>query len=121
MSRVLVAEDEPTTAFLLEQLLRRQGHEVMVAPDGSQALRLDEGASADLIVTDINMPEMTGVELLRRIRQRRPEVPAIIVSSSFEQAADMLRDASRQTLFIRKPVSDAALSQAVAHLMHPAA
>lgn len=119
MSRVLLAEDEPTTALLLAAWLRHDGHEVMVAPDGSQALLLDEGTSADLVVTDINMPVMTGVELLKRIREKRPAVPAIIVSSTMEQAEEMLGNS--QTVFIRKPVSSASLHDAIEHLMHPAA
>lgn len=121
MPRVLLAEDEPTTALLLAAWLRHDGHEVMVAPDGSQALLLDEGTCADLVVTDINMPVMTGVELLRRIRQKRPEVPAIIVSSAMDQAEEVLRDGNSQTLFIKKPVSSATLHDAIEHLMHPAA
>jgi CheY-like chemotaxis protein len=122
MPRVLLAEDEPTTALLLEQWLRHDGYDVMVAPDGRAALRLDEADTADLVVTDINMPEMNGVELLRRIRQRRPGVPAIIVSASCDLAAEMLRkDSSRTTIFIKKPVSSASLHDAVFNLMHRAA
>lgn len=119
MPRVLLAEDEPTTALLLASWLRHDGHEVMVAPDGSQALLLDEGTSADLVVTDINMPVMTGVELLKRIREKRPAVPAVIVSSAIDQAEGFLRDG--QTIFIKKPVSSATLHDAIEHLMHPTA
>ena len=77
-SRILVAEDEANLRLVLQKELQRQGHEVRVAPDGEAALRLLEESNVDVLLCDINMPRMDGLELLRRVHQR-PNPPEVIM------------------------------------------
>lgn len=77
-SRILVAEDEANLRLVLQKELQRQGHDVRVAPDGEAALRLLEESNVDVLLCDINMPRMDGLELLRRVHMR-PNPPEVIM------------------------------------------
>jgi CheY-like chemotaxis protein len=68
VSRILVVDDEPDQRFLLRRILQRAGHEVGEANDGAAALRAVRESPPDLVVTDVMMPVMNGVELIRRLR-----------------------------------------------------
>src|ERR1017187_7344036 len=65
MARILVVDDEPDQRFLLRRILQRAGHEVSEANDGAAALRAVRESAPDLVVTDVMMPVMNGVELIR--------------------------------------------------------
>ena len=67
--KVLIAEDEPSIVVSLEFLLRNAGHEVTVARDGEEALRLAATIRPDLVVLDIMLPSMSGFEVCRAIRE----------------------------------------------------
>lgn len=84
MAKVLVIEDEPELREMLVDELKYYGHQTVEAGNGVQGLQkiLDEGP--DIILTDINMPEMNGHELRRRLQQRHPDhatIPFIFVSA----------------------------------------
>ena len=68
MSRILVVDDEPDQRFLLRRIFERAGHEVSDATDGVAALRAVRESAPDLVVTDVMMPVMDGVELIRCLR-----------------------------------------------------
>ena len=68
MSRILVVDDEPDQRFLLRRIFERAGHEVSDATDGAAALRAVRESAPDLVVTDMMMPVMSGVELVRCLR-----------------------------------------------------
>ncbi len=68
MARILVVDDEPDERFLVGRVLRGEGHEVAVASDGAAALDAVKECPPDLVVTDVMMPVMDGVELIRRLR-----------------------------------------------------
>jgi CheY-like chemotaxis protein len=68
VSRILVVDDEPDQRFLLRRILERAGHEVTEANDGAAALRAVRESAPDLVVTDMMMPVMNGVELIRCLR-----------------------------------------------------
>jgi DNA-binding NtrC family response regulator len=77
-ARILVAEDEANLRLVLQKELERAGHEVKVAADGEAALKLLEELNVDVLLTDINMPRIDGMELLRRVHQR-PNPPEVIM------------------------------------------
>jgi len=81
MPRVLVVDDEQKMARVLEIMLLDMGHEVAVATDGRAALTLAQTDPVDLVVTDLRMPEMDGVQLLSALRELGIEVPVIIMTA----------------------------------------
>jgi len=68
MARILVVDDEPDERFLVSRALRKQGHDVTVAENGAAGLTATREWAPDLVVTDIMMPVMDGVEFIRRLR-----------------------------------------------------
>jgi DNA-binding NtrC family response regulator len=77
-TRIIVAEDEANLRLVLQKELERAGYGVRVAPDGEAALKLLEENNVDVMLCDINMPRMDGMELLRRVHQR-PNPPEVIM------------------------------------------
>lgn len=79
MTRVLLVDDEPQLAMILEYMLRERGWEVVVASNGAAALEEFENSEFDLIMLDVTMPRVGGLEVCRRIR-RTSEVPIVMVT-----------------------------------------
>ncbi|HEY0080185.1 MAG TPA: sigma-54 dependent transcriptional regulator [Pyrinomonadaceae bacterium] len=77
-ARIVVAEDEANLRLVIQKELQRLGHDVRVAPDGEAALKLLEESNVEVMLCDINMPRMDGMELLRRVHQR-PNPPEVIM------------------------------------------
>jgi len=78
--KILIAEDEEITVKHLVNTLKKEGYVVDSATNGIDALRKAEAASFDLLIADIKMPGMTGIELLERVREKTPELEVIIVT-----------------------------------------
>jgi len=81
--KVLVVEDHHDTSFLLCRLLKMEGYEVEHAIDGMVGYNAAESAPPDLIVTDIQMPRMDGIEMIKRIRESPSgkHIPIIVMSA----------------------------------------
>jgi CheY-like chemotaxis protein len=77
---ILVVEDDPRAREPFVRALRRAGHEVLEAGDGRQALALWARHRIDVLVTDIYLPEVDGYELVRALRQQRPDLPVLVIS-----------------------------------------
>ncbi len=126
-SRVLVVEDNAVNQLVARRLLERLGHRVAVAGDGLQALEALGGESFDLVLMDIQMPEMDGLEATRLIRAgalgvRDPRVPIVGLTAHALKgdAEDCL--AAGMDGFLTKPVRREQLEAALArHLAGPAA
>src|SRR3712207_4607475 len=88
---ILVAEDNRDVRFLLSDYLRRAGHEVLEAEDGAQAVDLSRQRRPDLIVMDLQMPGVDGIDATRRIREREEmrDVPVIALSAFGEWGMDL--------------------------------
>ena len=84
MSRILLADDEPAIRKVVRDALEREGHEVVSAIDGREALdRFDDGGF-DLVVTDLAMPRVDGLELVKEIRRRSP-LPILVLTVRNEE------------------------------------
>jgi len=79
--RVLVVDDEQSLRKVLAATLQREGYEVQVAADGEEALGALDRDGADVVVTDLVMPKMDGLSLLRKVVARHPDVPVIVVTA----------------------------------------
>ena len=80
MARVLVVEDEESFSDALSYMLRKEGFEVSVAPTGTSALTQFDRTGADIVLLDLMLPEMSGTEVCRQLRQRSA-VPIIMVTA----------------------------------------
>ncbi len=78
--RVLVIDDDPGVRDYLEALVSRQGYQVFAVADGEKALEMLDETQPDLVTLDVVLPGMDGLELLRRLKQRLPEVPVVMLS-----------------------------------------
>jgi CheY-like chemotaxis protein len=78
--RILVAEDETLAAMAIEDELLREGYEVVLAPDGQAALDAARDRLPDLLLTDLRMPRLDGVGLIRALRDVSPELPVVVMS-----------------------------------------
>jgi len=76
--RILIAEDEANLRMVLQKELERLGYRVQAAPDGEAALRKLEESNVDVLLCDINMPRIDGMEVLRRVHER-PNPPEVIM------------------------------------------
>ena len=94
MARILVIDDDPDTTALLEQILKAAGHEVFLAADGKEGVKQHCTRPADLVITDLYMPNQDGVETIREFRSRFPEV-AMIAMSGKDAAVTMLSVAQK--------------------------
>ncbi|HYR55484.1 MAG TPA: sigma-54 dependent transcriptional regulator [Myxococcaceae bacterium] len=81
MAKVLVVDDEANLRKVLATMLRRTGYDVTVAADGEQGLAEFLKSGADIVVTDLVMPKMGGMELLRSVNASNPDVPVIIITA----------------------------------------
>jgi signal transduction histidine kinase/CheY-like chemotaxis protein len=82
--RILVVDDEEMVRSIVTQLLSLNDHEVDRASSGGEALTMFEEAHYDIVFTDFGMPEMTGAELARRLRERQPQLPVILLTGYTE-------------------------------------
>jgi len=113
--RVLFVDDEEQIRKLLSTWLTRHGYEVTVANDGWEALKAVRSKAPDLVITDVNMPNMNGLELTRRLRadHRTARIPVIMLSAR-KQADDVLTGyAEGADEYIPKPVEMAVLAAKV--------
>ena len=104
MSRILVVEDEKSMRDLLALMLRKEGYEIDTAESGTAAqARIGDGAPFDLVVSDISMPGMTGLELLRHSKHEAPETAVILMTAygSKETAIEALNAGA--AYYVEKP------------------
>ena len=101
---ILVVEDEPATLRLMARLLRGLGHDVTTADTFAGALEAERAGDFDLIISDIGLPDGSGLELMRRITDRRGAVPAIALTGyGMEDDIQKSRDAGF-TMHMTKPI-----------------
>ncbi len=106
MARILIIDDQPAVLRALRRTLERAGHEVSQAGDGKTALRHFAGNPTDLVISDIYMPEMDGIEFLLSLREAERDLPVIVTSGGGAASAHhLLTDAGYlgATATIAKP------------------
>ena len=79
--KILVVDDEQNSREGLTKILIKEGFEVVAAENGEVALKEAEKQDFDLVITDLRMPEVTGIDLLEKIREKKPEIGVIIVTA----------------------------------------
>ena len=115
MKKILVVDDEESIRELYRAELAEEGYEVDLAGDGLQALRRLDAFRPDLVTLDVKMPGIDGIETLRRIRERNPTVPVILVTAFGEFKQDFNTWAS--DAYIVKSHDTTELKQTVQRLL----
>src|SRR5213082_1196083 len=100
---LLVADDDPGLRESLERTLTREGYRVVLASDGRAALERVQAGGVDLIVTDLKMPGLTGLELLRAAKAIAPDLDVILLTAfgTVEEAVKAMKDGAYD--FLTKP------------------
>jgi two-component system response regulator HydG len=117
--RILVVDDDAVTARFMAQVLgKRGGFEVCHAADSQSALAMARSQSWDLVITDVEMPGMTGLELLRALREVSPDLPVAVITghASVDYAVQAVRNDADE--FLEKPVHPDELIAAATALVH---
>jgi len=113
MTKVLLIDDEETNVRVLAISLRSDGYEVVTAYSGEEGLAVFNRESPEIVVTDIKMPGMDGIEVLKKIKDRSSETEVIIITGhgDIDNAIEALKHGASD--FINKPVRDEAISLAL--------
>lgn len=114
---ILVVDDKKNIRLLLNELLSSMGYRVLQAEDGKEAIGLVEIGSIDLVITDLKMPVMDGIQLTRAIRRTRPDLPIIVYSAHrfIDTAPAALRAGANE--YLAKPFLRTKVEQAVGRLL----
>ena len=106
MSSILLVEDSATQALQMKMLLESAAHEVTCCDDGAQALELLAGGTNELVVTDLELPIMNGLDLIKRMQADFPQIPAVLVTGQGSErlAAQALRAGA--TAYVPKSLVD---------------
>jgi len=118
-STVFIVEDSRTMRSLVRTVLEGDGYEVRESADGRQALDALHSISPDLVITDINMPEMDGITLVREIRKLPAlrHTPVLILTTESDPEVKASAQAAGATGWIGKPFDPDQLRQVVARVL----
>ena len=118
METILIVDDEKNYLTILSALLEDEGFEVLTAPGGSEALEVHKSSDLDLILTDMKMPKMDGLELLENIKENDPDLPVIMMTAhgTVDKAVEAMQkgaytyvlkpfDNERLIIFVKKATS----------------
>jgi CheY-like chemotaxis protein len=113
LGKILVVDDEPEVRQLLVEFLSGRGYEILVAATGTEALDAVEAERPDVVLLDVAMPGMDGVEVLRRIMVKDPPIPVIMVTANTDIGLTSKLLAMGAADYIPKPFDLDYLEQAV--------
>lgn len=120
MRRILIIDDEPYILLMLKKMLERAGYEVDLASNGREGMAVFEQNSADLVITDIIMPDKEGLELILEMKKKRPELKIIAMSGggriSPESYLECARHFGAEKVF-QKPFRQKEIISAVKELL----
>jgi two-component system response regulator HydG len=112
-ARVLVVDDDPSSRRWVAKLLGQEGYDVEVASDGAAALCIIEERAPALIITDLSMPKMDGIELLTRVHQSNPEIAMIVATGADNVTSAVAAMRAGASDYLTKPISVEALRLSV--------
>ena len=107
MKKILLVDDSMTMLMSMEGVLKRAGFDVKTATDGNQALGLIGSYAPDLVITDLNMPGMDGIELIKKIKQNASMrfKPILMLTTESQESKKVEAKAAGATGWLVKPVS----------------
>jgi len=116
-ARILIVDDEEDLRWVLKGLFRREGYEVREAGDGEEGFKAAMDWPPDLVITDIRMPKCDGLELLERLRERRPALPAVVLTAvdQVDTAVSAMKGGASD--YVVKPFDNSRLLSVVRNLL----
>ncbi|HDI78059.1 MAG TPA: sigma-54-dependent Fis family transcriptional regulator, partial [Desulfobacteraceae bacterium] len=113
MNTILVVDDEKNYLVVLETLLRSEGYEVITADNAKDALEIVLESDVDLVLTDMKMPGISGMELLETIKRRKPDIPVIMMTAygTIEMAVEAMKKNAYD--YITKPFKNEELKRTI--------
>lgn len=119
MSTILVADDDPVIQRLVSFILEQDGHEVVLAEDGQEALDRIAERAFDLVLLDLDMPCRSGLEVLSQLRSQpeHDELPIVILTASAQDRDAEAAWAAGVSQFLTKPFSSRSLRSTVDRLI----
>ena len=120
MARILVIEDDADMRTSLEKALQSAGHQAVLASDGQEGMKLFRLTPADVVITDLFMPNQDGIETMMNLRREFPEARIVAISGNISASA-MLSVAKRlgAVVVLEKPFDVEALLAAVDKALQP--
>lgn len=120
-ARILLVEDNPVIQRMYSHMLRRRGYNVVIAENGLAALRQIEQDTFHLVIADLTMPEMDGIELIERVRanHRYDYLPFIMLTASGQEEDRQRAHAAGANDFLTKPSSSLEFMAAVQRQLEP--
>jgi DNA-binding NtrC family response regulator len=115
--RVLVVEDDPVSARLVKAVAEKEGFDVRLAGTQTEALRLADEDEPNLVLIDLQLPDASGLDLLRRLREERPAVPAVIVTASEDVQHVVAAMRGGALDYLTKPIDARRLAVSLAHAL----
>jgi CheY-like chemotaxis protein len=106
MKKILVADDEMAIRLLYSEELKEEGYEVYTAANGREALDIVDQVPLDLVILDIKMPEIDGIEALRQIKEKKPDLPVLLSTAYGEYKQDFATWASDEYLVKSSDLDD---------------
>ena len=104
MKSILIADDDEVTRTILEKALEKEGYRIMTAVNGREAVEKVKEESPDLLILDIRMPDMHGLEVLEVVRKENKALPIVVCSGVGQLRDDFAVLSSNISAFITKPV-----------------
>jgi two-component system NtrC family response regulator len=114
METLLVVDDEKNYLLVLKELLIDEGYEVLTAQSGANALAILNETELDLVLTDMKMPGMSGLELLEKLKQKDPQLPVVMMTAfgTVEKAVEAMKKGAFD--YISKPFDNEILKKTIA-------
>ena len=112
-ARVLIVDDDKNICAILAALMKKEGLEPMVAYDGEKALKMVQADTPDLLLVDMMLPGMDGMEVLRKTRELDPDLPVVFITASDEVNLKRPMPVAGCAQLLRKPFSSDELITAV--------
>ncbi len=102
--KILIVDDNPNMSSLLCEMLEVFDYESVRASDGSQALNELQNGQFSMVITDMRMPNMTGLELLKEVKSRYPKIPVVLISGYSVNEIEARAEDIRPDGFLGKPL-----------------
>lgn len=114
--QMLIVDDSATMRNMIKAVVQEMGHQCHTAQDGEKAFKLCQAQQFDLIITDINMPNMDGIELIRLIRESHNATPILVITTEGGENVKQAGKAAGASGWIVKPFNPDTLKRAISKL-----